>query len=516
MQLTQPTNIEFTQAEQALNGVLLDYSAQLSTGKGSVIRQLIVRPYAYLYAKINQFMRDWLKSISIAQLSKSTKTQNQIADLVAGNYFVTRKRQVYAKGVITLTFNTSSAILSAGITFTVGDSVFHTQKTIAASLVPLQDTDQVQYVQMYATPDGLYRANVPVYAQEAKYLQIPVGTEVTCGVYLPNVTSIELTSPITGGAYAETDAAMLQRCKNISGTCIGTLKSISNKLQEAPINVLSCSVLGSRQEGCFRARYNNLAIPIAGAVDVYVKTSNQLSIKQLRFDSMQKTEDNKFYIQATCDTDTDIAGMLRVLSVVSQTKPDLGNYTIEYISTNLNEAVEGSRLSKTQGFKIVFQTAFQQPPPVLVSIQYMPGVFALQEFIQDDEQKILGQDYRIKAAVPVKLSLGLTLVGGGSLSQQQVQQVRTLLATVLCSKKVGDYRFSVDELSTGLLQSFPQLQLKLPHSIQVNMPMTTGGSYTFASADGTVDLSFRKTLYTWDSKAYYFYCTPSDISLKVI
>lgn len=61
-------------------------------------------------------------------------------------------------------------------------------------------------------------------------------------------------------------------------------------MQEAPVSVISCAAVGSGQPGSFISRYNNLALPAGGYIDVYAKTSNQsivgqISVEELSSDS---------------------------------------------------------------------------------------------------------------------------------------------------------------------------------------------------------------------------------------
>ena len=74
---------------------------------------------------------------------------------------------------------------------------------------------------------------------------------------------------------------MMQRCLKKCGAAVGTQNAIWTRLQDSPVNVISCRAIGSADAGCFRSRYNNLDIPAGGIVDVYVKTQNQASTQTI-------------------------------------------------------------------------------------------------------------------------------------------------------------------------------------------------------------------------------------------
>ena len=91
-------------------------------------------------------------------------------------------------------------------------------------------------------------------------------------------------------------------------------------MQEAPVNVISCGAVGSGSPGCFRSRYNNLAIPMGGMIDIYVKTCNQNNVAQIPL-----TISNK---EATIETSSavDVSGICRVNKIINYT----GKYKVKY------------------------------------------------------------------------------------------------------------------------------------------------------------------------------------------
>ena len=89
---------------------------------------------------------------------------------------------------------------------------------------------------------------------------------------------------------------MMERCKARCGSAIGTLQAIRTKMQDAPVDVISCGACSSGEPGCFSDRYNNLAIPSGGAVDVYVKSCNQYKVKQIEVSNLQQLG-GKYYFE---------------------------------------------------------------------------------------------------------------------------------------------------------------------------------------------------------------------------
>ena len=515
MNLTQPTNTQFEQAQLAMTNIMQDYSANIDTGKASVIRQLLIRPYAFLYAKVNQLFTSWLKETSVQYLSKSQLTENETADIVASNYFVQRKQGQYARGVITATCTATPVRIPQGSQFSVDGHIFETEKTVIASFSPLQDTENVDYVQMYQF-GNTYKTNIPVVSREVGYIEIPQGMECSVMSYIANVSSVQLTSALTGGASSQTDAQMMQRCRTRCVSTAGTVGALRTKMESAPVTVYGCSAIGSSQPGCFRSRHNNLDIPVGGAVDVYVKTANQISSTILTFPQMQ--HDSKgFYIQVKSSQHPDIAGFLRISEVVAVNSADtVGTYQVTYNSEEETVQDTGARLSIYQCARIDFRDSLASSIPVQVTVQYASGINQLQEYMNSASGAFLGQDCLVKTAVPATVTVKGYIKSTQPVSQDTISQLQTFIAELICSKEVGDYTLNMDQIAQAVQKAYSDINLRLPYTIQVSLPMTNGGTYTFNTSDGTVNLEFRQELYTWDKAAYFFSATPGNIQLEVL
>lgn len=100
---TEPTQEAFNSAEQVAIDVVKQAYPTITAKTGSAVRELVVRPIAYLLSWARQTLDTDRKETSVAYLKTSQLTENEKADLVASNYFVTRREGQPAKGIITLT-----------------------------------------------------------------------------------------------------------------------------------------------------------------------------------------------------------------------------------------------------------------------------------------------------------------------------------------------------------------------------------------------------------------------------
>ena len=515
MNLPEPTQTAFTEAEEALSNLMQGYDADIDTKKGSVVRELLIRPYAYLYAKATQFLSDWIKRTSVQELSQSDDISDSIADLVASNYFVTRKQGSYATGIVTITCDSSEVRVNASTGFMIDGAPFTTDKTCIATLNPLEDTQELTYIQLIQIGDT-YKANIPIRASQTGPLEIPSGAQVQIASYIAGAISAELLSPVTGGSGTETNAEMMRRCKDRCGAAIGTLQAVRTKMQDAPVPVLSCGAVASGQPGCFSSRYNNMAIPMGGVADVYVKTSNQSLVKELLIPAQDFVQDTERYIQITPDKYPELAGSIRIASVraAAQGIPTL-RYTVQYISTDEELSDIAARCTAYQKVKISFPQ-LSAAVPILLTVQYMSGILQLQDFMNNAYGAYLGQQCRIKAAVPAQLALQCQLYTKEPLEDTFLQELKEFIAAQVNSMHVGNYNLNMDEIAERVQAKYQNIKLRVPYTISVSLPATDDSVYTFNTTDGTVSLLYRRSAYHWAAQAYFFSLIPSNISLQVI
>ena len=512
MNTDKPTQAQFQSAQTTLQQMLNTYAPDIDVRKASVVRQLVIRPLAYLFAQIQRYIKDRVKQSSIMYLLTSDKVQNQTADLVASNYFVQRLQSGYASGVLTAKCSTSSVTIPRDTLFSVDGISFFCPKAVIASTNPQEDTNAVNYVKMFSI-DNYYYCNIPIRAVQPGFVQIPSGVLAATNSYIGGIVQdgLSVTSPITGGSSTQTDAQMMRRCIKKCGAAVGTQNAIWTRLQQSPVNVISCKAIGSADAGCFRARYNNLAIPRGGVVDVYVKTQNQPSVKTI--DIQVATQGTAFQINPA--QYTDIKGFIRIRSIKSSaaTLPD---YSIQYQTTSDDLSAQGARLSGYQKATILFKSAISAGTTLKLDIQYIPGIAQVQTYMDNQDIAFLGQSTLVKSAVPVALKIHCSVQSPQAIDKDTLVAMRQSIAKLVCAYEVGTYKLNMTDIAEAFHASYPDAILKLPYNIQVIMPTKNGGLYQFQTDSGFVDITYKKGLYSWDTAAYYFYSTPDFIDLVIV
>lgn len=516
MNISEPTQDNFNSAQQAAVSILKDYNTEIDSKKGSIVRQLVIRPIAYIYARMNQLLSSWVRRTSVSYLSNTDDTSDSIADLVASNYFVSRRQGGYAKGILTLVCDQEEVRISVNTSFFIASHQFRVEKAYIATpnIEGTTDTEQLGYIKM-VNVDG-YKANLPIVAVNPGIIEIPSGAQVDINSYIAGCSQAQLLSPITGGADVETNAQLMARCKERCGAAVGTLEAIRTKMQTAPITVLSCNAQGSSEPGCFRSRYNSVALPMGGVIDIYAKTQNQNDVTDINFDHL-KNSNGTLYVKITSQDYPDVAGASRVLSVKKQgDQTTIKKYTVTYSSSSSLSPV-GARGSVDQVIIITFDDpTLTADTKINVTLEYMPGVKVLQDFINNEYQKFLGQNCLVKAALPVVLSITGQVFSDTALTDSTIQQVKEAISQSINSKLVGDYNLNMDKIAESVEANFPGIKLRLPYKISVQVPTINGGIHTFATTDGTVSLLYREGSYHYSQGVYFFSSSPSNIYLEVL
>ena len=508
--LIEPTQQSFLNSEATASDVISQSSPNLITKTGSVIRELIIRPLSYLSAWLTDNYQNNLEKSSVAYLKTSQETVNPTADLVASNYFVTRLQGTYAKGIITLTLTQPVLRIGKGSSFIVGgvsmitpDQYFITNSDTTGTS---SDFTYVKSIKL----DDRWIANIAVVSTEPGQVELPAGSSVTIGFSSSIIMDAELTSPVTGGSDVETDAELMKRAEyNTAESGIGSFYGLQKKLAKAPVAVLGLSTVAGEDEPLFRARYNNVGINPGGIVDCYVKTE-----KQPTTDSFQV---------ACTGTGGKLSGVvpgdciLRVDSVIvnGQLLPE---FDVEFQSWDVNTSEEGARLSVKQKTVVSFQLTDTSATTANATVfcTYIPGIRALQDYIDADEEHYLGMDTAIKAAVPVEVTFHCGYSASSMLEDDQVELLRTTIENYINNIQVGTRTINFSDIRKVCASAVPTADLRLPCVMTGKAYTRNGGVDTFHSNTGIFDISDQANEDFWDFRECFFSICADNIKVEAV
>ena len=508
--LIEPTQRSFQNAETTASDVLTQASPNLLTKTGSVIRELIIRPVAYLMSWLNDNYQNTLEKSSVAYLKTSQETVNPTADLVASNYFVTRLAGTSARGILTLTLTQPVLRIGKGSPFTVGGASMVTpdQYFITNSSTSGTSSD-FTYVKSIPYGDR-WIANIAVVSTEPGQLELPAGSEVSIGFSSSIIMEAELTSPVTGGSDVETDAELMKRAEyNTAESGIGSFYGLQKKFAKAPVAVLGLSAVAGEDEPLFRARYNNVNINPGGIVDCYVKTAKQPTTDSFQVSCTGTGGKLSGVVPADC--------ILYVDSVIVGGQA-LTEFDVSFQSWDINVSEEGARLSIMQKTVISFQLESTSATSANATVfcTYLPGIRALQDYIDSDEEHYLGMDTAVKAAVPVELTFHCGYKSSSMLDADRVELLRSTIENYINNIQVGTRTVNFSDIREVCASAVPEADLRLPCVMTAKAYTKNGGVDTFHSNTGILDISDQANQDFWDFRECFFSICFDNIKVEAI
>lgn len=511
----EPTSSDFNSAEQVMLDVLSSTYPKTQTKAGSTLRELLVRPLAYIYAWCAANLSRTRTESTVAYLQTSQLTDNPVADAIASNYFVTRRQGTRAKGVLTFTLSVPTMQLDANASVTVGGvAMMIERRTIAMEGVEQGLVGETLYVSMVRV-GAQYMANVPVVAQATGRTEIDPGAAVVPGFTQTGLVDVQLTSPVSGGSDTETDAELMRRCRlNTADAGVGSYYGLRKKLSEAPVFVIGLKPVAGEDTPIYRARYNSANVNPGGFVDCYVKTQTQYAVGGVTATAELTGSPARYRAVIAAP---DLAGAYGILSIVAGGER-VNTYTLEFGTTDAYSTPEGSRLGPNQTMIVEFQLTDSSASTVQVDAQvmYMPGIDDLQAFMDRDENRFIGQDVEVKAAVPVILHIDCVVHADGTLSDEDMTLLKSTMADVVNSQEVGTRTLNFSDLAKACRAALPKAELRLPCTISAEMPLRNGGMDAWYVDTGILDIGAPVNPEYWNPEVCFFSVIPDNIRIETV
>ena len=512
---TEPTDEAFDAAEQTALDIMATTYKDLQTKAGSVIRELLIRPFAYLYAWCRTNLAAYRKQSTVAYLQTSQLTENPVADAVASNYFVTRRTGTRSKGVVTLVSTNPVIQLPAGSVFLAdGVKLMTPYRTIATSGVQPGLVDDTMYVAITALGSN-YAANIPVEVDQPGDIELNAGTPITMNFVYTGLVSAELTSPVTGGSGTETDAQLMRRAEyNTAASGVGSWYGIRKLLNDAPVYVADFGLLASEDAMLYRARYNTVNLNMGGVVDCYVKTQRQASTATVEA-HIEQVSAGTYRVRFSGSSS--VSGVYGVGNAYLA-GARLAQRTVSYASLDPDMDARGARLSTKQETIVTFQSSAQDVTsmPFSMDVSYMPGLAALQQYVDLDRNTFIGQDLLIKAAVPVPVHLDCTAYSTSEITDEQLELLKSTLVDKVDSMPMGTGVLNFSDLRKAAAEAVPSVDLRLPCTMSVDVPLVSGGADSFYSNTGILDITKPVHVDAWDPAVCFFSLIPENIRIDTL
>lgn len=267
--------LDISNAEEYLATLLREKFPDLDTAKGSVLRDLLISPFAFIYVTIRKQIEQLRSRQSLLTLSQLPSDVNvdELVDQILSNWMLTRGSGNYARG-------RAIVYLSASVDVVVPAT---TQFVKKANLIFYPDIDEELFVvprnNLKKSVDA--NGNVIGYffelplkaAQPGTAYNIEAGNFVSWTNFSNAVVRVMNAQKFTGGKDAETTAELITRAKTaVSIRDLNSVRSIDALLRENFSSIRALAIKGFGEYVLRRNYYAPLGIHLGGFADVFVRT----------------------------------------------------------------------------------------------------------------------------------------------------------------------------------------------------------------------------------------------------
>lgn len=266
---------QFDAAELTLIDTMRTSYPALDTRRGTVIRDLLIRPAASVYALNAVNVETLANKMSLVTLANDATATADDYNAILANFGVSLNAGTLASGSILITVDTARDYeIGLGMLFADGAGLQY--QTTQAYTVTIGATGAD--IALNSNTDGTYYFILPVTAVAVGTAQnIAQGTALTPVTALYGFVSAEAYSTFSGGKDAETIAAAQQRLPAaVSYRALESPASIEAKLraefESGSIGIEAVSTAGYGKRTQLRDKHNPMGFAVGSRVDVYART----------------------------------------------------------------------------------------------------------------------------------------------------------------------------------------------------------------------------------------------------
>jgi len=529
-----------TDTEDTLVQMLQTTYPNINFNKGSVIRDLLIRPAAILSAMNAENIDRLRRSMSLAEVDVDpTIADTDTVDNILSNFQLVRLNGTQSTGRVTIVVdNNIATVIISGTKFTSpsGD-VFITESAftgVTTAGAVLAATDRL----LRARSDGKYTFTIEVTAETAGAVVVSKDARFTLNPQPPRFFDAFAEDDFTVGQDVETNAQLVDRLKTGLTSKVASGRShIDALIKDAFPTVLDVSVTGLSDSEMVRDKHNIFGVSTGGMADVYVRTAALPTRLTLTKDAT--------LVDAAAQTwrlnfaNTEVPGFYRVESIIlaSEVGSQTGSLTVSADTRALNLVPASSAefipaiTDVVEGVYSSFQTAdvvFTDPqtdttgltPGVdkvsyAVTVSYMPSIDSVQALLSNRSNRAPQSDYLVRAPIPCFVGVEIRID-----KHPLDSAVDTAAIAAAVTESVNSLTFEQGKLSAAELVSV--VNALLPSRSKVGLPIHLWGS--LRQPDGvSVLLSSTKELIapatstlSISTRTCAFYLRVEDVDVSVV
>ena len=498
MDINDPSKSTYTNTITKIRDIFTVNMPNIATSVGSVVYELIVRPLSVVYASLQDALDKDIRLTSLDTLSTSTNTEVGDADHILSNYFVTRNGAKNPTGVVTVASSIETTRIPQGSGFTAAGATLVTSVDtigVYTDYELYESSDVLTYAK--ATKIGnYYYFTVPVEAPDQDVV-VSAGTPAEVTSRLTDIISAVVSSSIEGGSRGETDAELIERARLNMCSWHGGSKSIHKILTGSGIRVYSSISFDSADPEMSQVTDSPVLVGTGGMIDTYVKTSQYpLSTS---FDV--SLEDSESYDIS----DMIPAGTIAVTEIIRTDDGASLDFDVHWGSSTSHLTSKGARFSAYQTASI----SIAETARCKVTVEYMPSIKELQEYINRNDVRMLGSSVVIKAAIPTAVSISAVCSTGA----HSIEDIKNTVKNHINNLPVGTDCLDIADVQESISTMFPGASIKHPIAIKT-ITSTYKGYKTIVANSISGVVKSEGTDDTFTGRLRFFCITDQEVMLE--
>ena len=274
---------QFNQAESIVINLMRSVYPTLDLRRGTVLRELLLRPAASFYAmEGDRYTR--LQQVSSLELIAANPANATVDDVnrILANFDMTQRAGSTAFGTayIQLAYSRSYIINADFTLYTLAGLIYGVEQSY--TILPNPDKNNAAQLQLFTKSDGTFYALLPVVAKASGgTYNIPAGTTLNAATAFDGFVTAEAYTSFTGGVDAETINQLIARMPSaIAHRSLESRISIDSILRDPDQGnfgsvLYATSVLGYGNQGQLRDKHNAFGVAVGGRADIFVRTYAQ-------------------------------------------------------------------------------------------------------------------------------------------------------------------------------------------------------------------------------------------------
>jgi hypothetical protein len=407
------------------------------------------------------------------------------------------------------------------VTFNCGGIVVRPVKTFVgvAGEITEENTENVSYVQARPFDDNTLVFSILAETEEATDAVLSPGQNCSTDLSDPALRSVQVGSTFVGGTLPETTNELLERAAtSINAKVVTGRDNIRSFLDsQTEVNVVDAAAFGMGDDEMLRDQSNSVGISTGGSVDIYVATGPVPSTASADLTGTRDS-DGVWTVVIPSDTFPGAYGVLDLRYQGNIINADLNhvlgldvNGTTPRMTTPLH-----ARYSAFQTLEIEFRAddiaESITEATFTANVFYMPGVGALQDFVDGEDVRSYAYDQVIKGAIPVLIGANLEVEYRQGIEAPDVSVIQTAICNVINAKRMGTEVFYASEVVYAVKLVFPDGEVKMPINLfgRVFLP---DGTQAYATDNNHIRVGTDVTGLSERNSS--FFCLPSNIEVTL-